>query len=53
MALIFCFHLKKTVAESHRLLQEAYGGHTPSQDTCERWCRGFKSSDFDTRQEER
>jgi len=30
-ALIFCFHLKKTAAESYRLLGEAYGEHAPSQ----------------------
>ena len=28
-ALIFCFHLKKTVTESYRLLGEAYGEHAP------------------------
>ena len=26
-ALIVCYHLKKTVAESHRMLVEAYGEH--------------------------
>ena len=26
-ALIFCYHLKKTAAESHRMLVEAYGEH--------------------------
>jgi len=30
IALIFCFHLKKTAAESYRLLEEAYGEYTPS-----------------------
>ena len=49
----FCFHLKKTAAESYRLLLEAYGERAPSQDTCERWFRRFKSGDFDTRQERR
>ena len=34
-ALFFCFHLKKTAAESYKLLQEAYSDHTPSQDMCE------------------
>jgi len=34
-ALIFCFHLKKTAAESYRLLGEAYGERAPSQKTCE------------------
>jgi len=24
---IFCYHLKKTAAESHRMLVEAYGEH--------------------------
>ena len=42
----FCFHLKKTAAESYRLLREAYGEHTPSQDTCKRWFRRFKSGDL-------
>ena len=32
---------------SYRLLREAYGEHAPSQDTCERWFRRFKSGDFD------
>jgi len=38
--------LKKTAAESYRLLREAYGEYTPSQDTCERWFQRFKSGDF-------
>ena len=44
-ALIFYFHLKKTAAESYQLLQESCGEHAPSQDTCERWFRRFKSGD--------
>ena len=52
-ALIFCFHLKKTAAESYRLLREAYGEHAPLQDTCKRWFCRFKNGDFDTRQEGR
>lgn len=32
-ALIFCLRLKKTAAESHRLLRKAYGEHAPPQDT--------------------
>ena len=31
IVLIFCFHLKKTAAESYRLLREAYGEHAPSK----------------------
>lgn len=51
-ALIFCFHLKKTAAESYRLLREAYGEHAPSQDTCERWFRRFNHGDFDVADKE-
>jgi len=29
--LIFCYHLKKTAAESHRMLVEAYGEHAKPQ----------------------
>jgi len=32
-ALLFCFHLKKSAAEDHRLL-EAYGEHALSETTC-------------------
>ena len=39
--------MKKTAAESYRLLREVYGKHAPSQDTCERWIRRFKSGDFE------
>ena len=53
MALISCSHLKKTVAESQRLLLEAYGEDASSQDTCERWLRRFESGDIDIRQEGR
>ena len=49
----FFFHLRKTAAESHRLLRKVYGEHAPSQDTCERWFRRFKTGDFDIRQEGR
>lgn len=44
--LIFCFYLKKTVAELYQLLREYYGEHALSQDTCERRFRYFKSGDF-------
>ena len=42
-ALLFCFNLKKSAAEGHRLLCEAYGEHAPSIKTCEYWFRRFKS----------
>jgi len=51
-ALIFCFHLKKTAADSCRLLGEAYSEHAPSQKTCERWFQRFKIGDFDVADKE-
>ena len=46
------FNLKKTAAESYRLLLETYGEHVPSQDTYERWFRRFKSDDFEVADKE-
>lgn len=51
--LLFCFHSKKSAAESHRMLCETYGEHAPSISTCEYWFRRFKSGDFDTDDKER
>ncbi|XP_059557568.1 transient receptor potential cation channel subfamily M member 7 isoform X9 [Myotis daubentonii] len=42
----------KSAAESYRILQEAYGEHPPSQDTCQRWFKCFKS-DFRVKGKER
>ena len=53
IALIFCFHLRKSAAESYWLLREADDERAPSQATCKRLFRRFKSGDFDTRQQER
>ena len=52
-ALLFCFNLKKSAADGHRLLCEAYGEHAPSIKTCEYWFRRFKSGDFDTSDKKR
>ena len=46
-ALIFRFHLKKTAAESHQLLQEAYSDHASLEDMCEQWFRHLKIGNFD------
>ena len=46
-ALIFCYHLKKTAAESHRMLVEAYSEHALSKSQCFEWFKKFKSGDFD------
>ena len=52
-ALLFCFNLKKSAAEEHRLLCEAYGEHATSIKTCKYWSRNFKSGDVDTSDKER
>lgn len=52
-SLLFCFLLKKTAAESHRMLIEAYGDHALSGTTCRDWYRRFKSGDFDVKDKER
>ena len=52
-ALIFCYHLKKTAAESHRMLVEAYGEHALGKSQCFEWFKQFRSGNFDVRNEER
>ena len=46
-ALLFCFNLKKSAAESHRMLVEAYGDNTLSETTCRDWFPRFKDDNFD------
>lgn len=50
--LIFCFHLKKRAAESHRMLVEAYGDNVLSAATCKRWFRRFTDNENDVSIEE-
>ena len=45
--LIFCFHLKKTAAEAHRMLLSTYGKAALSERTCREWFQRFKSGAFD------
>lgn len=52
-ALLFCFHLKKSAAESQRMLSEAYDDYTSSISTCEYWFRRYKKGDFDTEDKKR
>ena len=52
-ALVFCYHLKKTAAESHRMLVEAYGEHALGKIQCFEWFKKFKSGNFDVRNEDR
>lgn len=52
-ALIFCYHLKKSAAESHRMLVEAYGEHALGKSQCFVWFKKFKRGDFDVKNEDR
>lgn len=52
-SLFFAFKLKKSAAESHRMLVEAYGEYALSKSQCERWFKRFKSGNFDLSNEER
>ena len=52
-ALIFCYHLKKTAAELHRMLVEAHGEHALGKSQCFEWFKKFRSGNFDVRNEER
>ena len=45
--LIFCFHLKKTASEAHRMLSSIYGEAALSERTCLQWFQRFKGGDFD------
>ena len=51
--LVFCYYLKKTAAESHRMLVEAYGEHALGKTQCFEWFKKFKSGNFDMRNEDR
>ena len=45
--------MKKTAAESHRILVEVYGEHALAEKTCQKWFARFKSGDFGLEDEER
>jgi len=45
-ALLFCFNLKKSAAELHRSLVEAYGDNVFSE-TCRDWFHRFNDDNFD------
>lgn len=51
--LLLLFKLKKSAAEGHRLLVEAYGDHALSKSQCEVWFRRFRSGDFDLSNKDR
>lgn len=49
IVLVLCYHLKKTAAESHRMLVKDFGQHALGKTQC---FKIFKSGDFDVRNEE-
>ncbi|MBJ5459566.1 hypothetical protein JGG43_24415 [Salmonella enterica subsp. enterica serovar Typhimurium] len=51
-ALLLRFHPKKSAAESHRFLVQAYGKHALSETTCREWFRHFKDNEFDVKDKE-
>ena len=51
--LLHYFNMKKSAAESHRILVEVYGDHALSERTCQKWFARFKNSDFDLEAQER
>ncbi|XP_015178873.1 PREDICTED: flap endonuclease 1-like isoform X2 [Polistes dominula] len=51
--LIYFFNLKKSAAEAHRLLVEAYNEAALSERTCREWFQKFKKGDFDVKDKDR
>ena len=45
--------MKKTAAESDRILVEVYGKDALAERTCQKWIARFKSGDFGLEDEER
>lgn len=51
--LLFYYNSKKSAAEAHRMLVEAYGDAALGETACRHWYQRFKSGDFDTTDKER
>jgi len=45
--LIFCFNMKKSAAEAHRMLSNTYGEAAISERMRREWFQHFKNGDFD------
>ncbi|GFT99710.1 uncharacterized protein TNCV_1140961 [Trichonephila clavipes] len=45
--LIFCFNMKKSAAEAHRMLSNTYGEAAISKSTYREWFQRLKNGDFD------
>ena len=41
--LIFCFNMKKSAAEAHRMLSNTYGEAAIRERTCREWFQRFKT----------
>ena len=50
--LLHYFNMKKTAAESSRILVQVYGEHAPAKRTCQKWFARSKSGDFGLEDEE-
>lgn len=48
-ALLFCFNLKKSAAEAHRMLQEANSEHCVDVSMCRDWFRNGKCDEFNAK----
>ena len=51
--LLYYFNMKKTAAESHRILVEVFDEHALAERTCQKWFARFKSGYFGLEDEER
>ena len=51
--LLHYFNMKKTAAESHRILVEVYGEHALAERTSQKWFSRYKSGDFSLEDEKR
>jgi len=51
--LIYFFNLKKSAAETHRLLVETYGNAALSERSCREWFQKFKNGEFNVEDKER
>ena len=51
--LLHYFILKKSAAESYRLLVEFYGDNAPSERSCREWFQRFRNGDYDVNDKER
>ena len=51
--LLHYFNMKKSAAESHRILVDVYGEHALAEQTCRKWFARFKNGNFDLEDKER